>query len=84
MDWSWPLAASVAFLVILASVFAVNALHILMRRGQATRVTSLLYLTPIFAVALEFLMFGEVPTPLTLVGIAVTCAGVGLVSARKA
>ena len=84
VDRSWQLAASVAFLVIFASVFAVNALHILMRRGQATRVTSLLYLTPIFAVALEFLMFGEVPTPLTLVGIAVTCAGVGLVSARKA
>lgn len=84
VDWSWQLAASVAFLVILASLFAVNALHTLMRRGQATRVTSLLYLTPIFAVALEFLMFGEVPTPLTLAGIAVTCAGVGLVSARKA
>lgn len=83
VEWSWQLAASVAFLVIFASIFAVNALHTLMRRGQATRVTSLLYLTPIFAVALEFLMFGEVPTLLTVFGIAVTCAGVGLVSARK-
>ena len=84
VEWRWQLAASVAFLVIFASIFAVNALHTLMRRGQATRVTSLLYLTPIFAVALEFLMFGEVPTLLTVFGIAVTCAGVGLVSARKA
>ncbi len=83
VEWGWQLAASVAFLVIFASIFAVNALHTLMRRGQATRVTSLLYLTPIFAVALEFLMFGEVPTLLTVFGIAVTCAGVGLVSARK-
>jgi drug/metabolite transporter (DMT)-like permease len=83
VDWRWELAGAIVFLVIGASIFAVNALHTLMRRGQATRVTSLLYLTPIFAVALEFLMFGEVPTMLTLVGIAVTCAGVGLVSARK-
>jgi len=81
--WSWQLAASVAFLVILASIFGVNALHTLMRHGQATRVTSLLYLTPIFAVVLEYLMFDEVPSALTIAGIAVTCAGVGLVSARR-
>lgn len=84
IDWSWQLAASVAFLVILASILGVNALHTLMRRGQATRVTSLLYLTPIFAVVLEFLMFDERPSPLTIAGIAVTCVGVALVSTRRA
>jgi drug/metabolite transporter (DMT)-like permease len=78
--WSWPLAASIVFLVVLASILAVNALHTLMRRGQATRVTSLLYLTPIIAVALEWAMFGTRPTLLTLLGIAVTCAGVALVA----
>jgi drug/metabolite transporter (DMT)-like permease len=54
-----------------------------MRRGQATRVTSLLYLTPIFAVALELALFGVVPSALSLVGIAVTCCGVWLVAWRK-
>ncbi len=78
--WAWQLFASIAFLVILASIFAVNALHTLMRRGEATRVTSLLYLTPIMAVILEWLMFGVVPTALTVVGIVVTCAGVALVA----
>ena len=78
--WSWQLAAALAFLVILASIFAVNALHTLMRRGEATRVTSLLYLTPIFAVILEWALFSVVPTGLTIVGIAVTCAGVALVA----
>jgi len=82
VDWSWRLAGAVVFLVILASILAVNALHTLMRRGQATRVTSLLYLTPIFAVGLEFLMFGERPSGLTLAGIAVTCAGVAMVAIR--
>lgn len=71
---------ALAFLVIGASILAVNALHTLMRHGEATRVTSLLYLTPIFAVVLEFALFHVVPTPLSIAGIAVTCLGVALVT----
>jgi len=82
VEWSWALAGSVAFLVIGASILAVSALHTLMRRGQATRVTSLVYLTPIFAVGLELLMFGEVPSALSIAGIVVTCFGVALVAWR--
>lgn len=80
VDWSWSLAGSIVFLVIGASILAVNALHTLMRRGQATRVTSLLYLTPIFAVLLELMVFGVVPTATSIVGIVVTCFGVALVA----
>ena len=79
---SWQLLASIGFLVIFASIFAVNALHTLMRRGEATRVTSLLYLTPIIAVALEWLMFGIYPTWLTALGVVITCAGVALVALK--
>jgi drug/metabolite transporter (DMT)-like permease len=78
VQWSWALLGSIAFLVIGASILAVNALHTLMRRGQAARVTSLLYLTPIFAVVLELAMFGVVPTALAAAGIVITCLGVGL------
>jgi drug/metabolite transporter (DMT)-like permease len=81
--WTWQLAASIVFLVALASILATNALHTLMRHGQATKVTSLLYLTPIFAVVLEYLMFDVVPTGLSAVGIAVTCLGVALVAWRR-
>ena len=80
--FAWPMLAAIAFLVVFASILAVNALHTLMRRGEATRVTSLLYLTPIIAVALEWAMFGVQPTPLTAIGIAITCAGVALVAWR--
>jgi drug/metabolite transporter (DMT)-like permease len=83
VDWSWQLAGSILFLVIGASLLAVSALHTLMRRGQATRVTSLLYLTPIFAVGLELAMFGVMPNALSLAGIAVTCLGVALVTWRS-
>jgi len=81
--WSWSLAGAIVFLVIGASILAVNALHTLMRRGEATRVTSLLYLTPIFAVVLEAIMFDVVPSALTALGIVVTCAGVALVVWRR-
>jgi len=76
----WALAAAILYLVVFASILAVNALHTLMRRGESTRVTSLLYLTPLFAVALEWAMFAVVPTKLTALGVAVTCAGVALVA----
>ncbi len=78
--WTWQLAAAIVFLVVLASILATNALHTLMRHGQATKVTSLLYLTPIFAVLLEYLMFGEFPTALGVIGIGITCLGVALVA----
>lgn len=82
IQWSWALIASIVFLVLLASIFAVNALHTLMRRGHATKVTSLFFLTPVVAVLLEWMMFGVVPTWLSVIGIAVTCAGVALVARR--
>jgi drug/metabolite transporter (DMT)-like permease len=80
VNWAWPLVGAIAFLVIGASILAVNALHTLMRRGEATRVTSLVYLTPIFAVVLEFALFQVVPSVLSVAGIAVTCLGVALVT----
>src|SRR4051812_24060483 len=80
VEWRWELFAALAFLVVLASILATNALNTLMRHGQSTRVTSLIYLTPIIAVAVEYPMFGVVPSALSLAGIAVTCAGVALVT----
>jgi drug/metabolite transporter (DMT)-like permease len=83
VQWDWRLAATIAFLVIGGSILAVNALHTLMRHGVATRVTSLLYLTPIVAVFLEWALFGIVPTPVSIIGIVVTCAGVALVTWQR-
>lgn len=80
--WSWSLAGAVVFLVFGASILGVNALHMLMRRGQAARVASLIYLTPVFAVVLELMMFGVVPSGLSIVGVAITSLGVALVAWR--
>src|SRR5438094_7633082 len=78
VHWGWQLVAAIAFLVIFASILAVSALHVLMRHGEATRVTSMMYLPPIFAVLFELALFHVVPSALTLAGIAVTCTGVAM------
>jgi drug/metabolite transporter (DMT)-like permease len=78
VDWSWEMLAAIAFLVIFASILGVSALHLLMRHGEATRVASMMYLPPVFAVVLEAALFGVVPSGLALGGIAVTCAGVAM------
>ncbi len=77
--WSWALAGALGFLVLFGSILAVNALHRLMRGAHAARVTSLLFLTPVVAVVLEWILFDVVPSATSLAGIAVTCAGVALV-----
>src|SRR5204863_5122199 len=46
-DFSVQLAVSIAFLVIFASILGVMALWWLLRHGEATRVTSMMYLPPV-------------------------------------
>ena len=62
-----------------ASILGVSAFYYLLRHGEATRVTSMMYLPPVFAVVLELAMFHVVPSGLTLLGMAVACAGVAMV-----
>ena len=76
--FSYQLLFSLGFLVIFASILGVMALWWLLRHGEATRVTSMMYLPPVFAVVLELALFGLVPSGLMLAGIAVTCAGVAM------
>ena len=76
--FSYQLLFSLGFLVIFASILGVMALWWLLRHGEATRVTSMMYLPPVFAVVLELALFGLVPSGLMLAGIAITCAGVAM------
>jgi drug/metabolite transporter (DMT)-like permease len=56
-----------------------SLLYILVQRGAATRVTSLMYLVPPCTALLAWLLFDELLTPLVLAGLALTALGVGLV-----
>ncbi|HZC76256.1 MAG TPA: DMT family transporter, partial [Ktedonobacterales bacterium] len=76
--WAWEMAAAIFFLVIFASILGVMVLYWLLRHGGAARVTSMMYLPPVFAVALELALFGVAPGWLTVLGMAVTCGGVAM------
>ena len=64
--------------MIFTSLLGVSALYWLTRRGEASRVTSMMYLPAVFAVVLEWAAFGVAPGALAAFGIALTCLGVGL------
>ena len=51
-----------------------------MRHGQATGVTSLLYLTPPVAALVEWAVFGVAPTLAMWLGMAIACIGVAMVT----
>jgi len=79
IDWTPELIGAVAWSVLALSLGASSLLYLLIQRGAATSVTSLLYLVPPCTVALAWLLFGEPITGLTLAGTALTAVGVSLV-----
>jgi drug/metabolite transporter (DMT)-like permease len=83
IEWNWQIGATLAYHVVPASIGAYTVFHFLMRRGQATRVTSLLYLTPPVAALCEWLLFGAAPTLQMAVGMVLACAGVAMVTRRR-
>jgi len=74
---------ALAWSVIVLSLAAMALLLAMIRRGRATEVASLMYLTPLMTAALAWLIFGERLTPIALIGIAVTVLGVALVLERR-
>jgi len=80
VQWNAQIAGSLAYHVVLASIGAYSIFHVLLRRGQATAVTSLLYLTPPVAALAEWLVFGVAPSAVMWAGMIVACIGVAMVT----
>jgi drug/metabolite transporter (DMT)-like permease len=72
-------AGALAWLVVVNSGVAVLLLFVLLRRGAAAAVSGLLYLVPPVTAVLAVPMLGQPVDARTLVGLAVTLAGVVLV-----
>ena len=84
ITWNAQIAGTLLYHVVLASIGAYTILHLLLRRGQATGVTSLLYLTPPVAALIEWAVFGAAPTPTMWLGMALACVGVAMVTTSRA
>jgi len=79
MRWNGELAASMAWSVLVLTLGGSSLLYLLIQRGAATAVTSLLYLVPPCTAFMAWVLFGEPITLLTIAGVALTAAGVSLV-----
>lgn len=69
--------------VLVLSVFTIALMLTMIRRGEVTRVSALIYLVPATVAAQAWLLFGETLNAVQLVGMAVTAAGVHLATARR-
>ena len=74
---------AVAWTVGLSTFGGYGSYLLVLRRGGANRVSTLLYLTPPTTAVWAFAMFGERPSALALVGMAVCAAGVYVVLAPR-
>ena len=79
MRWNAQSAGAMAWSVGVLTLGGSSLLVLLIQRGAATRVTSLMYLVPPCTAVLAWLLFGEVLTPLVLAGMAITAVGVWMV-----
>ena len=79
MDWHPHLLGALAWSVLALTLGGSSLLYLLIQRGAATRVTSLMYLVPPCTAVLAALLFGESLGLTTLAGIATTVCGVVLV-----
>ena len=86
MRWLLPdgtpnreLAGAIAWSVLGLTLGGSSLLYLLIQRGAATSVTSLMYLVPPTTALMAWVLFGEPITVLIVAGMALTAAGVSLV-----
>lgn len=77
--WNLQSGGAMAWSVLALSLGGSSLLYILIQRGTATAVTSLLYLVPPCTAVMAWLLFDEPITAVTVAGIALTAIGVSLV-----
>lgn len=79
IEWTLGSIGAMAWSVVALTLGGSSLLYMLIQRGTATAVTSLLYLVPPCTAVMAWLLFGEPITVLTVAGIALTAIGVSLV-----
>ncbi|MBB3178908.1 DMT family transporter [Variovorax sp. Sphag1AA] len=78
IQWNLSSGGAMAWSVLALSLGGSSLLYMLIQRGTATAVTSLLYLVPPCTAVMAWILFAEPITAMTLVGIAMTAVGVSL------
>ena len=84
VEWTLRIFAVLGWSVLVLSIAAVLLLYRFLRRGDASRVSSLFYLVPPVTALMAWAVFGETLAPFALAGMALTAVGVALVAAGPA
>ena len=79
MRWHPELIGAMAWSILVLTIGGSSLLYLLIQRGAATRVASLLYLVPPCTAALAWWLFGEAFTGVMLLGVLLTVIGVAMV-----
>jgi len=79
VDWHPAFIGAMAWSVLALTLGGSSLLYLLIQRGAATQVTSLLYLVPPCTAVMAWVVFAESLTAAMLVGMALTALGVALV-----
>lgn len=77
--WNGPLIGALGWSVLALTLGGSSLLYLLIQRGAATAVTSLLYLVPPCTALMAWLLFGEPVAASTVVGMGLAALGVSLV-----
>ena len=83
MVWNAPVIGALLWAIFPISIGSISLLFMMIRKGAATKVTSLLYLTPPTTALMAWLLFDEPFTVLMAAGLGLTMTGVVLVNARQ-
>ena len=84
VEWTLRIYAVLGWSVLVLSIAATLLLYRLLRRGDASRVSGLLYLVPPVTALMAWVVFRETLAPLAIAGMALTVVGVALVAAGPA
>ena len=79
VQWNGELMGAMAWSVLGLTLGGSSLLYILIQRGAAAQVSSLMYLVPPCTALIAFVLFGEPISLITVAGIALTAFGVSLV-----
>ena len=82
VQWTPQFAFALGWLVLVLSLGAIGLLFTMIRHGEASRVASLFFLTPPVTAVMAWLLFDESLPAVALAGLAVSAAGVALVTVR--
>ena len=81
--WTPQFFAAMAWSIFVLSGFGISVLFIMIRHGEATKVTSYMYLVPAVTAIMAWLMFGERFTVSAMLGMLIALLGVALVVKPK-